>query len=66
MIFYAQLEDILSPYLTALAEFRHAVRQEARSLKASEILQECDKLRDDVLPTLGVRLEDREGKNYVN
>ena len=26
-----------------------------------EILTLCDQIRDDVLPNLGVRLEDREG-----
>lgn len=49
------------PYLTAMAQFRNAVREQARELKASEILRLCDELRDDVLPQLGVRLEDREG-----
>ncbi len=47
------------PYLSSLATFRDAVRKEARSLKATNILAECDKLRDDVLPELGVRLEDK-------
>ena len=47
------------PYLSTLASFRDAVRLEARALKASNILAECDKLRDDVLPELGVRLEDK-------
>ena len=32
---------------------------------ATDILQLCDSLRDDVLPDLGVRLEDREGENSV-
>lgn len=59
-----QVEEILMPHVTVLAEFRHSVRQEARLLKASKILQECDKLRDNVLPSLGVRLEDQEGKIY--
>ncbi|KAK7590199.1 hypothetical protein V9T40_001812 [Parthenolecanium corni] len=58
----ANLEDILSPYLTVFAEFRHAVRQEARECKAFNILKECDKVRDDTLPNLGVRLEDQEGR----
>lgn len=49
------------PYLTALSQFRDAVRENARDLKATEILKLCDQLRDDVLPNLGVRLEDREG-----
>uniref|UniRef100_A0A182R5E9 Cysteine--tRNA ligase, cytoplasmic n=1 Tax=Anopheles funestus TaxID=62324 RepID=A0A182R5E9_ANOFN len=55
------LEQTVMPYLQALAEFRNAVREQARGLKATEILQLCDQLRDDVLPGLGVRLEDREG-----
>lgn len=28
----------------------------------TELLQLCDVLRDDILPELGVRLEDRDGK----
>lgn len=47
------------PYLNAMADFRDNVRKAARELKAVEILQECDRLRDDVLPDLGVRLEDK-------
>lgn len=49
------------PYLTALAEFRNTVREVARTQKCTEILNICDTLRDDVLPNLGVRLEDRDG-----
>ncbi|XP_063710173.1 cysteine--tRNA ligase, cytoplasmic [Culicoides brevitarsis] len=56
------LEDIVMPYLTPLAEFRNAIREHARTLKATEILKLCDQLRDETLPNLGVRLEDREGK----
>jgi len=47
------------PYVSALATFRDSIRQEARLLKATKILLECDNLRDDVLPELGVRLEDK-------
>lgn len=49
------------PYLTALAEFRNTVRDVARTQNCSDILTICDALRDDVLPNLGVRLEDRDG-----
>jgi len=50
------------PYLSALAEFRDGVRSLAREKKdPKEILKLSDILRDDVLPELGVRLEDREG-----
>ncbi|EDS34492.1 cysteinyl-tRNA synthetase [Culex quinquefasciatus] len=55
------LEETVMPYLSALAEFRAAVREQARTLKASEILALCDQIRDDTLPNLGVRLEDRDG-----
>lgn len=44
--------------MNVLAEFREKVRGHARILKATEILKECDTLRDDVLPNYGVRLED--------
>ncbi|KAF4520784.1 hypothetical protein B566_EDAN011436, partial [Ephemera danica] len=54
-------EEMLMPYLRIMSEFRERVRQEARTLKATSVLQECDRLRDVVLPEVGVRLEDREG-----
>lgn len=57
-----QVECVIMPYLGIMAEFRDSIRNTARELKATEILKECDRLRDDVLPTIGVRLEDREGE----
>lgn len=48
------------PYLGILAKFRDCVRQQAKILKATDILAECDKLRDEILPNVGVRLEDRD------
>lgn len=56
------------PYLNAIADFREQVRVLAKSSKANNILDTCDKLRDDVLPNLGVRLEDdaaSSGKSRV-
>lgn len=32
-------------------------------VSVTELLQLCDVLRDDILPELGVRLEDRDGKD---
>uniref|UniRef100_H2ZQZ8 Cysteine--tRNA ligase, cytoplasmic n=1 Tax=Ciona savignyi TaxID=51511 RepID=H2ZQZ8_CIOSA len=58
-------EEILMPYLNTLSNFREDVRNIARSHKVSEALELCDKLRDDVLPALGVRLEDKEGAKTV-
>lgn len=56
------LEETIMPYLTVLSDFRNSIREQARTLKATEILKLCDQLRDDVLPNRGVRLEDREGQ----
>ena len=60
-------EDIVMPYLDALALFRDDVRLAARSIggDAVPILKKCDELRDDVLPLLGVRLEDKENEPTV-
>lgn len=54
-------EDLVMPYLRTLADFRENIRQQAKEIKATPILKLCDELRDDVLPILGVRLEDQEG-----
>ncbi|XP_013786012.1 cysteine--tRNA ligase, cytoplasmic-like isoform X1 [Limulus polyphemus] len=57
----ANVEENVMPYLTALADFRERVRHASRELKAVDILKLCDDMRDNVLPQLGVRLEDHEG-----
>ncbi|XP_012216089.1 cysteine--tRNA ligase, cytoplasmic [Linepithema humile] len=54
----SNVEKTIMPYLEILANFREKVRNYAKTLKANDILQECDKLRDDILPNVGVRLED--------
>ncbi|KAF5287145.1 hypothetical protein FQR65_LT12331 [Abscondita terminalis] len=55
------VETTIMPYLNIIAEFRETVRNHAITHKATDILKECDTLRDDTLPNVGVRLEDREG-----
>ncbi|XP_054426710.1 cysteine--tRNA ligase, cytoplasmic isoform X1 [Pteronotus mesoamericanus] len=55
------LESTVMPYLQVLSEFREAVRKIARDRKVPEVLQLSDALRDNILPELGVRLEDHEG-----
>ncbi|XP_030620827.1 cysteine--tRNA ligase, cytoplasmic [Chanos chanos] len=57
----ADLESTVIPYLKVLSDFREGVRKVAREQKIMEILQMCDAVRDDILPELGVRLEDHEG-----
>lgn len=58
-------EQILMPYLNALSKFRDDIRVEARLTKQIEILKLCDKLRDDVLPDLGVLIEDLSDRTVV-
>ncbi|KAF5286869.1 hypothetical protein FQA39_LY00402 [Lamprigera yunnana] len=54
-------ETTIMPYLEIIASFRETVRNHAITLKATDILHECDILRDELLPNVGVRLEDRDG-----
>lgn len=53
------VEDIVSPYVGVLRDFRDEVRTAARAKDTGLILQKCDEIRDDILPNLGVRLEDK-------
>merc|ERR1712002_726293 len=55
-------EKVVIPYIDAFAKFRDDVRKVAREQKVVEVLNLCDGVRDDVLPHLGVRLEDKEGQ----
>ncbi|KAH8402094.1 hypothetical protein KR009_009720 [Drosophila setifemur] len=61
----ADLETTVLPYVQTLAEFRNLVREQAKALKAFDILKLCDDLRDNVLPNLGVRLEDKDGGQFA-
>jgi cysteinyl-tRNA synthetase len=56
-------EEALKPFLDTFRDFRQEVRGLMRGCKdikegASKVLAECDKVRDEALPKLGVRLED--------
>jgi len=57
------VEDIAMPYVQAFSEFRDAVRTLAIAVKNTEILKICDHVRNEILPDLGVRLEDQAGTN---
>ncbi|KAL9955644.1 hypothetical protein ACROYT_G036997 [Oculina patagonica] len=61
----ANHEEVAMPYVQLLADFREEVRNVAREEKVTKILQACDRLRDDSLPELGVKLEDLEGDHAV-
>lgn len=51
-------EAVLAPVLDSWAKFRTDVRVRARDIKDAQILGICDRVRDEDMPKLGVRLED--------
>ena len=51
-------ESTLTPFLDAISTFREQVRIAAMSNDSKAILQLADALRDEIMPELGVRLED--------
>lgn len=53
------------PILNAFAEFRKEVKDIAIAVKNKEILEACDKVRDDTLPLLGIRLEDNDNETRI-
>ncbi|XP_032511957.2 cysteine--tRNA ligase, cytoplasmic [Danaus plexippus] len=59
------LEEAVLPYLEVLGSFRADVRGAARRAGAGEVLTLCDRLRDELLPELGVRLEDKPDRTVV-
>lgn len=59
-------DAILMPYLRALSTFRDDIRKLALSGGSSkDILQLCDRLRDNELVDLGVALDDQEDGNAL-
>mmetsp|Transcript_2672 Transcript_2672/g.5565 ORF Transcript_2672/g.5565 Transcript_2672/m.5565 type:complete len:648 (-) Transcript_2672:41-1984(-) len=58
----ANKEEVLSPVLDAILKFRADVRDAAKSQGGPDVkalLSLCDALRDDVMPNLGITLEDK-------
>ncbi|EDQ90779.1 uncharacterized protein MONBRDRAFT_223, partial [Monosiga brevicollis MX1] len=58
-------EAVLMEPLLRFAELRDQIRQLARANKDKDVLELCDKVRDEALPKLGVRLEDKESGAVV-
>ena len=53
-------EQILTPYIETLTKFRDQIKNAAGIDKdLTKIFKICDELRDDVLPYLGVKIEDK-------
>lgn len=58
-------EEVLTPVLDAVSAFREKIRVAGRAGDTKTILGLCDEFRDDELPKLGVRLEDKEGVSHT-
>jgi cysteinyl-tRNA synthetase len=58
-------EEQLLPYLEDFAQFREEIRKSSKKFN-HDLFDLCDKVRDDVFPKLGYRLEDKgEGKFLI-
>ena len=56
-------EEILTPFINTITDFRGEVKESCIADKdVKKVLSICDKLRDEVLPNLGVRIEDKGNK----
>ena len=56
-------EEILTPFINVITDFRGEVKESCIADKdVKKVLNICDKLRDEVLPNLGVRIEDKGNK----
>ena len=51
---------VIMPYVKVLAEFREKVREQARQSRLKPVLALCDELRDQTLPIMGVKIDDKE------
>jgi hypothetical protein len=51
-------EEVITPFMNVLTKFRDQIKDKAGD-GTKELFRLCDELRDDVLPHLGIRLEDR-------
>lgn len=64
----SNLDETVSPYMDALVDFRESVRKAALDKDdklIQTVLHECDRVRDEALIDIGVRLEDRTGTKAV-
>jgi cysteinyl-tRNA synthetase len=59
-------ESTFEPFVDTIAKFRTLIKESAQDKDLMKVLEACDALRDEILPQLGVKLEDRgKGKPAV-
>jgi cysteinyl-tRNA synthetase len=52
-------ESKISPFVDIISKFRDSIKSAAADKDHVKVLKACDELRDEILPDLGVKLEDR-------
>jgi len=52
------VEEIISPFVDELLKFRNSIISKAKS-EPGELFKLSDQLRDEILPALGIKVEDR-------
>lgn len=56
----ASQEEKIKPYLDIITQFRDEIRNACKDKDMNKIYSACDKLREEILPQHGVKLEDRQ------
>ena len=52
-------EENIIPFIDVIVDFRKKVRELCKNGNIDSILEETDKLRDEIMPELGIRIEDK-------
>uniref|UniRef100_A0A0R3RZL2 Cysteine--tRNA ligase, cytoplasmic n=1 Tax=Elaeophora elaphi TaxID=1147741 RepID=A0A0R3RZL2_9BILA len=57
--------ELIMPYVSALTVFRETVSELAQQHNVHDIIKECDRIRDEVLPELGILLDEANPEKPV-
>uniref|UniRef100_A0A915PH57 Uncharacterized protein n=1 Tax=Setaria digitata TaxID=48799 RepID=A0A915PH57_9BILA len=58
-------QEIIMPYVSALTVFRKTISELAQQHNVTDIIKECDRIRDKVLPELGIILNEANPEEPV-
>uniref|UniRef100_A0AAF5PVU1 Uncharacterized protein n=2 Tax=Wuchereria bancrofti TaxID=6293 RepID=A0AAF5PVU1_WUCBA len=57
--------ELIMPYVSALTVFRETISELAQQRNVNDIIKECDRIRDKVLPELGIILNEANPEKPV-
>ncbi|EFO26022.1 hypothetical protein LOAG_02466 [Loa loa] len=58
--------ELIRPYVSALTVFQETISELAQQRNINDIIKECDRIRDKVLPELGIILSETNPKKPVH